>query len=344
MSVKRYPVAAPLAGSVLLSCLLMSGCATEKALSEQTQPLQSRVANLEQAMVDTNEAASRMVQAQAASTAAKQAELEQLMAQRMDQQLGAVRADIQSLNDRLKAQDTRVAQTGQRLDELASTTGETARQVAALQAKQTAGAEAGAVTALADRVDQAETRANDAAVAAREAAQQSDAVKARQDADAAARSSADAALADRVAQVEKRVKDLSNLVQEAMAQAAKEIFLANGREAFTVMLTDDKVLYPQNDPNIDARDAAKLDDLAARLDKLGQEYHLDIQGHTDNLSTDDNNYNLGKARAEVVKRYLHEKDGISISRMSTISYGANKPLNQPGHSNRRIFIRVLVLK
>jgi hypothetical protein len=30
--------------------------------------------------------------------------------------------------------------------------------------------------------------------------------------------------------------------------------------------------------------------------------------------------------------------------MSTISYGANKPLDPVGGNNRRIFIRVLVLK
>ena len=126
--------------------------------------------------------------------------------------------------------------------------------------------------------------------------------------------------------------------------AAKEIFLANGKEAFTVSLTDDKVLYPQNDPYLDPIDVAKLNQLAANLTKLDQEYHLDIQGHTANNSTEDNNYSLGKARAEVVKRHLHEKLGIPINRMSTISYGANKPLSESNGQNRRIFIRVLVLK
>jgi outer membrane protein OmpA-like peptidoglycan-associated protein len=147
----------------------------------------------------------------------------------------------------------------------------------------------------------------------------------------------------RLSAAEGKLQELSGLVQEALALAAKELFLANGREAFSVMLTDDKVLYPQNDPNLDPRDVAKLSDLAGKLGKLDQEYHLDIQGHTANTSTDDNNYSLGKARAEVVKRHLHEKQGISLSRMSTLSYGANKPLEN-GSSNRRIFIRVLVLK
>jgi outer membrane protein OmpA-like peptidoglycan-associated protein len=174
----------------------------------------------------------------------------------------------------------------------------------------------------------------------RDAAAQTESLKARQDASGLAVS----ALDSRMNQAEQRLNSLTGQVQEALAASAKEVFLANGREAFAVTLTEDKVLYPQNDPTLDYRDAAKLDELAAKLDKLGQEYHLDIQGHTTNNSTEDNNYNLGKARAEVVKRYLHDKRGISYSRMSTISYGANKPLDPAGGNNRRIFIRVLVLK
>ncbi len=316
MTVKHYPTAAPLAGSVLLSCLLMSGCATEKALTEQTQPLQEQVVRLEQSVAASNEAAARAAREQAASLAAKQANLER--------EFAAMRAGVQSLQDKTKAQDERTLQTEQRLNELALVL-----------------ADHGKVLADQTKTDK---RLAELGAGVGETSRQMAALKAKQEADATALSGADATLDGRVSQAEQRLKALSVLVQEALAQASKEIFLANGKEAFTVMLTDDKVLYPQNDPSIDSRDAAKLDQLVERLAKLDQEYHLDIQGHTDDISSDDNNYNLGKARAEVVKRYLHEKKGISISRMSTISYGANKPLDVPGGRNRRIFIRVLVLK
>ena len=103
-------------------------------------------------------------------------------------------------------------------------------------------------------------------------------------------------------------------------------------------------MYPLNSPELGLQDTAKLDDLAGRLAKLEQEYHLEIQGHTDDIGSEDYKYNLGKARADVVKRYLSEKKGISINQMSVISYGADKPLNPAGNNNRRIFIRVLVLK
>lgn len=150
-------------------------------------------------------------------------------------------------------------------------------------------------------------------------------------------------LTERLGATDQRLKELDNLVHEAMAMAAKELFLANGKEAYSASLTQDRVLYPLNDPTLDPRDRAKLDELAAQVSKLDQEYHLDIQGHTDNTSTDDNNYNLGKARAEVVKRYLHEQRGIPVNRMSTTSYGSSKPLDPAGNHNRRILVRVLVL-
>lgn len=150
-------------------------------------------------------------------------------------------------------------------------------------------------------------------------------------------------LTERLGATDQRLKELDRLVHEAMAMAAKEIFLANGKEAYSATLTGDRVLYPLNDPTLDGRDRAKLDELAARLATLDQEYHLDIQGHTDDTSTDDNNYNLGKARAEVVRRYLHERQGIPINRMSTTSYGSSKPLDPAGNHNRRILVRVLVL-
>lgn len=296
-------ISSSVASGLALTCLLLSGCASEKALQTQTQPLQDQIALLEQKVATSGEASARNAQSQADSLAARQTDLEK--------KLASLQAGIESLQSQLQARDAQGAQVASRLDALSAS--------------------------LANRIDAIEKNLNETADLANKTALQIAGLQDRQNA-------ANNALASRLNLAEQQLKSVSNLVQEALAASAKEIFLANGKEAFTVMLTEDKVLYPQNDPNLDHRDAAKLDELADKLVKLDQEYHLDIQGHTANTSTDDNNYSLGKARAEVAKRYLHEKKGISISRMSTISYGANKPLSPAGGSNRRIFIRVLVLK
>ncbi len=310
--------------AVALSCLLLGGCASEKALLTQTQPLQDRLDRVEKDLATASDAGLRTAEARASSLAARQAELEKQIAQMQTNQAA------------------RIGRIEQNLNELADQTRKAAQQSTQLQARHDA-ASVNETTANA-RVGELEQRLNDmnrvAQAAVQRVSNKTDALNAKQEAVEFAGN----ALNKRVSQAEEKLNTLSGLVQEALALAAKEIFLANGKEALTVTLTDDKVLYPQNDPNLDSRDAAKLNELADKLGRLDQEYHLDIQGHTANNSTEDNNYSLGKARAEVVKRYLHEKKGISISRMSALSYGANKPLDPNGSNNRRIYIRVLVLK
>ncbi len=321
--------------AVALSCLLLGGCASEKALLTQTQPLQDRLDRVEKDLATAGDAGLRAAEARTNSLAARQAELERQLAQLQTNQAA-----------RLDATETgmaaRIGRIEKNLNELAEQTRKTAQQSTQLQARQDA-ARVNETTANA-RVGELEQRLNDmnrvAQAAVQRASNKTDALNAKQE----AAEFAGNALNKRVSLAEAKLNTLSGLVQEALALAAKEIFLANGKEALTVTLTEDKVLYPQNDPNLDSRDAAKLNDLADKLGQLDQEYHLDIQGHTANNSTEDNNYSLGKARAEVVKRYLHEKKGISISRMSALSYGANKPLDPNGSNNRRIYIRVLVLK
>lgn len=149
-----------------------------------------------------------------------------------------------------------------------------------------------------------------------------------------------ATLEGRVASLEQEVRALSGQVQDAIA-AQKKIRVFN-QEAFTVLLTDDKGLYPINYSELSRQDADKLDGLADRLAGLNQEYRLEVQGHTDSFGTDDYNYGLGKARAEAVLRYLHDRKGIPLDQISVISLGAGNPTGQDGQGNRRIVIRALV--
>jgi outer membrane protein OmpA-like peptidoglycan-associated protein len=67
------------------------------------------------------------------------------------------------------------------------------------------------------------------------------------------------------------------------------------------------------------------------LDEIGNamqqhpELILEIEGHTDNVGSDDYNLLLGQKRAESVKRYLADKFSIALHRMFYISYGKTKP-------------------
>jgi outer membrane protein OmpA-like peptidoglycan-associated protein len=361
---RRFPPVASLA----LCSLLIGGCASEQALLTETQPLRERIDSVERQIATSNAAGLRDAEARTAHLAARQSVLEKQLAE-VEVELAGLRNRIKvsesalgSALQRLDARDTaletragsqerQLAETlalaranAQKYDELRANRQQETAQVAALaenMAASTAEKIARKLTDIDRRIDEL-NRLNQATAQA--LANQAAALQARQDTAERAANSARDATNQRLRQAEDKLATVSGLVQEALALAAKEIFLANGREAFSVTLTEDKVLYPQNDPNLERKDAAKLDDLSLRLNQLDQEYHLDIQGHTANNSTEDNNYNLGKARAEVVKRYLHEQRGISLNRMSTLSYGANKPLDAGNGNNRRIHIRVLVLK
>lgn len=152
----------------------------------------------------------------------------------------------------------------------------------------------------------------------------------------------EAGLAARLDRLEQQSKALEGQDRELKDLLAREHLRIHGRVEHAVTLTEDSVLYPINAPELPPGDMERLAGLVAHLKTLEGEYHLDIQGHTDNLRGEDFDYNLGKARAEVVKRILHEKFSIALSRMSAISYGGSAPVAAGSQHNRRILIRVLV--
>ena len=78
----------------------------------------------------------------------------------------------------------------------------------------------------------------------------------------------------------------------------------------------------------------------ARILKENPDARITLEGHCDERGTEEYNLALGQRRAEVVKAYLVDL-GVAASRLSTISYGEEKPFSQ-GHDesawsqNRRV--------
>ncbi|HXV78809.1 MAG TPA: OmpA family protein [Candidatus Binatia bacterium] len=70
-----------------------------------------------------------------------------------------------------------------------------------------------------------------------------------------------------------------------------------------------------------------------------------VAGHTDNVGSEDYNYELGKKRAEAVTRYLITQKKMDPLKVITVSYGENAPLQDNSSSqgrakNRRVEILV----
>jgi peptidoglycan-associated lipoprotein len=110
----------------------------------------------------------------------------------------------------------------------------------------------------------------------------------------------------------------------------------------TKMLKDIHFDYDQYD--IRRADEEILRENAAFLKKNPQ-MKIQIEGHCDERGTSEYNLALGERRANSAKRYLISL-GIAPDRISTISYGKERPLD-PGHNeeawakNRRAHIVVL---
>ncbi|WP_071672603.1 peptidoglycan-associated lipoprotein Pal [Nioella nitratireducens] len=86
----------------------------------------------------------------------------------------------------------------------------------------------------------------------------------------------------------------------------------------------DRVLFEVDQSTLTDQARATLDDQADWLLR-NMEYNVLIEGHADEQGTRDYNLALGARRAAAVEAYLMSR-GITDARLSTISYGKERPL------------------
>jgi peptidoglycan-associated lipoprotein len=149
----------------------------------------------------------------------------------------------------------------------------------------------------------------------------------------------------RVKQHDTKLAELDNATREALERAQQAGKLAEGKFVYALVLSDDAAKFPVNKYEISKEAEEQLNAFAERLKAENKNVYLEIQGHTDSTGAEDYNLKLGEARAEAVRRYLN-KQGVALNRMSTISYGANEPVEsnktKEGRAkNRRVVVIVL---
>ena len=90
-----------------------------------------------------------------------------------------------------------------------------------------------------------------------------------------------------------------------------------------VLQGDDTIYFDTDRYNIDATDQAALSRQAQWMAQYPAK-RATIEGHTDERGTRDYNLALGERRANAAKNYLVSL-GIDASRLSTLSYGKERP-------------------
>jgi peptidoglycan-associated lipoprotein len=149
----------------------------------------------------------------------------------------------------------------------------------------------------------------------------------------------------RLKEHDSKIQDLSRETREALERAQSAEKLAQGKLLYEVTLTDEDVRFGFNQSELTDNARSILENLLTQLKSENKNVFIEVQGHTDNLGTEDYNMKLGQERADAVRRYLSE-NGIPLHRISTISYGESRPITdnkskQGRSSNRRVVIVVL---
>ena len=115
---------------------------------------------------------------------------------------------------------------------------------------------------------------------------------------------------------------------------------------FEVTLSEDQGNFEFGKTELPDEAKARLDQVVQQLKADTKNIFIEIEGHTDNVGSPDDQRALGMERAEAVKRYLYEQHQMPLHKMNVISYGEEKPVapnnKRDGRAqNRRVVVKVL---
>ncbi len=99
--------------------------------------------------------------------------------------------------------------------------------------------------------------------------------------------------------------------------------IPGSQEDFVASVAADRVFFDTDKYDIDAEDQTTLASQARWLARYPAT-RVTIEGHCDERGTRDYNIALGERRANAAKNYLAAQ-GVDSSRISTISYGKERP-------------------
>ena len=100
----------------------------------------------------------------------------------------------------------------------------------------------------------------------------------------------------------------------------------------TVVITEteikilEKVFFATGKATIQSRSHKLLDTVATALKQNPQVTQIRVEGHTDDVGDEADNMQLSKERAEAVRTYMIEEDGVDPDRLEAKGFGESKPL------------------
>lgn len=124
----------------------------------------------------------------------------------------------------------------------------------------------------------------------------------------------------------KKQTEIENFYRTGECPRSKSTRISKGLDKGIEIQSDRiGVLFDFNDTRLKPAFFELLGEWGRALKNL-KEMRFSIQGHTDNIGTEDYNQQLSWQRAQQVKRYLVANYGIDAQRLTVIGFGEQAPL------------------
>lgn len=111
----------------------------------------------------------------------------------------------------------------------------------------------------------------------------------------------------------------------------------------TVYTAPDGILFDLDSAELNAGAVPVLEQIAADVRRSGLTGPVVVEGHTDDLGSDDYNISLSRTRAQVVAAWLVEQGGVDQARIVVAGLGEKDPVKpNDSEANRRANRRVVI--
>jgi outer membrane protein OmpA-like peptidoglycan-associated protein len=148
-----------------------------------------------------------------------------------------------------------------------------------------------------------------------------------------------------IGRVDAKADEAGSLANSAKDDAASAMRAAQGKLIYEVTLSND-VSFDFGAAKLSEDAKTQITELAEKVKADNRRLYIEIEGHTDNTGDESYNERLGLKRAEAVRDYLYQTNGIPLHAISVFSFGESQPIgdnaNREGRAqNRRVVIKVL---
>lgn len=137
---------------------------------------------------------------------------------------------------------------------------------------------------------------------------------------------------------ERAAREAAEKRAAAAIASLQEVARVKEESRGTVITLDGSVLFVTGKSELLPLAQNKLDGVAKVLQEQGDDKTVTIEGHTDNVGSDENNNRLSQARADSVRTYLVSR-GVKADRVRAVGRGESTPLagndTPEGRANNR---------